>query len=683
MNKKNFKFIFVIFLSLITLFMEDLQPQERRTNIDDASKKEAMNLLIAKYGEAEKFRIEKGINQVAEFWLEEDGTAEEYVKFCTDNFTASGVQLKSLYDRIEFFNEIMFGYFTEMTVKLRQPLDLEMGDIRPVDLIIGSFNPSAHLTDDLFKNKYAFIVLLNFPRYSLEDRTREGMNWNRQEWAYARLGSMFNARVPADINQKVNDAYTSGDNYISNYNIVMNKLVDDDMRTHFPEGLKLITHWGLRDELKARYANEGDLPKQEMIYQVMQRIIRQEIPGNVVNSDEYQWNPYSNKLYKNGNEIKDAVREQDTRYEMFLNNFKANKLLDDYYPGLNTHMKRSFDLGREVSEKEVEDIFDEMLKSPQVKKVAALVKSKLGRDLKPFDIWFTGFKSKSKIDEAELDKIVKEKYPDVEAFENDIDNIMLKLGFSNEIADYVSEKIRVDNSRGAGHAIGAAIKEFKARLRTRIGKDGMTYKGFNIAVHELGHCVEQTLTLYKMDYYTLNGVPNTSFTEAFAFIFQARDLEQLGIKNEDPLAEDLKALDIFWSTYEIMGVSMVDMKVWNWMYAHPDCKPAELKEAVINIAKDVWNKYYADVFGVKDAIILAVYSHMIDNPLYLPNYALGHLIQFQIEDYLKDKTVGPEMQRMCAAGNIIPQAWMHNAVGSNISVKPLLHAVDEALTRVK
>jgi hypothetical protein len=663
--------------------MNDLSAQQSKSIITASDRETVKNLLIGKFGVSEKFRIEKGVEQTADFWFEGDGSTEEFKNFCLDYFTASGDALKSLFERIEFFNETMFGYFTEMGIKLRLPLDLEMGDIQPVDLIMGGFNASAHLTDDLFKNKYAFIVLLNFPRYSLEEREKFGIGWNRQDWAYARLGSMFSARVPADINQKVNEAYTMGDNYISNYNIVMNRLVDDDMKTYFPEGLKLISHWGLRDELKARYATAGDLLKQEMIYKVMQRIILQEIPGKVVNNDIYQWNPFSNKIYKNGIEEKDAEREQDTRYSMLLNNFRANKLLDDYYPGLNTHMKRSFDLGREISEKEVEDMFDEMLKSPQVKKVAELVKSKLGRELRPFDIWFTGFKSKSKIDEAELDKIVKAKYPTVEAFENDIDNIMLKLGFSNEIAEFVSGKIRVDNSRGAGHAIGAAIREFKARLRTRIGKDGMTYKGFNIAVHELGHCVEQTLTLYKMDYYTLNGVPNTSFTEAFAFVFQARDLELLGIKNEDTLAEDLRALDIFWSTYEIMGVSLVDMKVWNWMYSNPDCSPSELKDAVVRIAKDVWNKYYADVFGIKDVILLGIYSHMIDNPLYLPNYALGHLIQFQIEDYLKDKTVGPEMQRMCASGNIIPQVWMHNAVGSNISVNPLLHAVDEALKRVK
>jgi hypothetical protein len=72
---------------------------------------------------------------------------------------------------------------------------------------------------------------------------------------------------------------------------------------------------------------------------------------------------------------------------------------------------------------------------------------------------------------------------------------------------------------------------------------------------------------------------------------------------------------------------------------------------------------------------------MIDNALYLPNYALGYLIEFQIEDYMKDKVLGTEMMRMCASGNIVPQQWMKNAVGSEISVKPMLKATEEALTK--
>ena len=62
---------------------------------------------------------------------------------------------------------------------------------------------------------------------------------------------------------------------------------------------------------------------------------------------------------------------------------------------------------------------------------------------------------------------------------------------------------------------------------------------------------------------------------------------------------------------------------------------------------------------------------MIDYTLYLPHYAIGNVIQFQIEDYLRDKVLGPEMERMCLAGNIMPQVWMKNAVGArNIGQAP-------------
>ena len=43
-----------------------------------------------------------------------------------------------------------------------------------------------------------------------------------------------------------------------------------------------------------------------------------------------------------------------------------------------------------------------------------------------------------------------------------------------------------------------------SRLRTRIGDNGMDYKGYNIAVHEFGHNVEQTITMNDVDYYVLN-----------------------------------------------------------------------------------------------------------------------------------------------------------------------------------
>ena len=128
-----------------------------------------------------------------------------------------------------------------------------------------------------------------------------------------------------------------------------------------------------------------------------------------------------------------------------------------------------------------------------------------------------------------------------------------------------------------------------------------------------------------------------------------------------------------------MGVGMVDMKVWKWLYANPGATPAQLKESTIAIAIDVWNKYFAPVIGVKDSPILAVYSHMIDSPLYLANYSYGHIIQFQLEEFLKGKNFSAEIDRIFSQGRLTPQQWMLGAVGSKISTQPILNALDKAL----
>ncbi|MEP6768893.1 MAG: hypothetical protein ABJC61_09505, partial [Acidobacteriota bacterium] len=214
-------------------------------------------------------------------------------------------------------------------------------------------------------------------------------------------------------------------------------------------------------------------------------------------------------------------------------------------------------------------------------------------------------------------------------------------------------------------------------------KDGMNYKGFNIAVHEMGHTVEQTFSLNSIDHTLLQGVPNNAFTEALAFVFQAHDLELLGLTRPDPAARALKTLNDFWGTYEIAGSALVDMDVWNWMYAHPDATPAQLKAATLDIARSVWNRFYAPVFGQRDAVLLAIYSHMIDSILYLPDYPLGHMIAFQIERKIESSGhPGEEFERMATAGRIAPDLWMKRATGAPVGPEALLAEAEKALNEV-
>ncbi|MDP4281413.1 MAG: hypothetical protein Q8867_04615 [Bacteroidota bacterium] len=639
--------------------------------------------LVKKYGDINKDRILKGVDQISALWTEKDGSVADFESFCKKNFIGDEKTREKVFHRISDDFESLFGYFNRISMDLKRAQQLEIGDMYDIDQQFAAYEPTAHFTDDFFTNKIAFIVGLNFPSYTLKEKEELGPKWSRLEWAYARLGDMFNSHVPADVNQKVSDALSSADNYISNYNIYMGNLLDNDGKTHFPKDMKLLSHWNLRDELKANY-NKGEegLLKQQMIYKVMLHIINQDIPDSAINNPNVQWNIFTNKVFKNGKELSCSA-EPNTRFQYFLNNYLAEKAVDPYTPTYPSFILRSFDGGMEIPENEVAKLFTDFCSSPEVKQVASLISKRLGRPLQPFDIWYDGFKARSNVDQNMLDKMTRAKYPNTEAFEKDIPNILIKLGFKPDKAKEIASHITVDPARGSGHAWGAQMKGDKAHLRTRIMKGGMDYKGYNIAVHELGHNVEQTISLYMVDNYTMAGVPNTAFTEAFAFTFQKHDLDLLGIKDNNPDKDYIEALDSFWEAYEIMGVSLVDMAVWKWLYENPNATKDQLKNKVVSAAIDVWNKYYAGVLGVKDSPILAIYSHMVEDPLYLSNYPVGHLIDFQLGQFFKGKDFGTEAIRIYSTGRLIPQLWMKNAVGSEISIKPLLNATDEALKKIK
>ncbi len=472
----------------------------------------------------------------------------------------------------------------------------------------------------------------------------------RKNWAYARFGDMFDSRVPAENVQAVAKALSDADMYISDYNIYVDRLVNNENKTFFEKNMKLISHWGLRDEIKANYGKTDGLEKQKIIYEAMKRIVNQDIPKVVINSEKYVWNPYANKVTENGKEI-NSIPEPDTRYQKILDNFKALKKADTFYVDLNTFIKQKFEGEMEMPQEEIEKLFVEFVSSSEVKKVAGLIRKRLGRELQPFDLWYDGFKPRSSISNEYLEKTVSKKYPNSQAFKNDMVNILTKLSFEKTKAEFIASKVDVDTARGSGHAWGAAMHDMNSHLRTRITGNGMNYKGYNIAIHEFGHTVEQTISMQDMDYYVLTGIPNTAFTEALAFVFQHRDIELLGIKDNNPDKDYLFALDDFWSLYEIMGVSLVDMNVWKWLYSHPDATAAELKIEVVRLSKDIWNKYYAEVFGCKDEVLLGVYSHMISDPLYLSAYPIGYLIEFQLEQYIAGKNFGNEIERIIVSGN--------------------------------
>jgi hypothetical protein len=660
----------------------------------EAAAGEARKVLVARHpGEAA--RVEMGVAQVRRFWRDSDGDAAAMRRFIEAEFIPRGPALDATFARFEFALERTVGYLTSLTRDLRRGVDLEIGPVLPLDERLGAWDPAAHLSEDMFESKVAFVALLNFPLTTLDERLRDGASWSRRQWAETRLAHRFARRVPADVNARISKAYSDAESYIAGYNVFMHHVLTKDGRRLFPAGLRLLSHWNLRDEIKARYADPEGLAKQRMVALVMEKIVRQEIPGAVVDNPLLDWTPETGAVV--ASPVKDAEppagaaatpsteREPDERYRQWREIFLAERLADPFDPQNPTFIERRFNVGREIPEARFRQILESILAAPVAERVARLVERRLGRRLEPFDIWYAGFKPRAAHSEADLDATTRKRYPTAEAYAADIPRLLRELGFGEEKARFLADRIVVEPARGSGHAFGAARRDDKAHLRTRVGKDGMDYKGYNIAVHEMGHNVEQVFSVSAIDHWLLQGVPNNAFTEALAFVFQRRDLPLLGAGAPAAGADSLRALDEFWATREIAAVSLVDMDAWRWLYAHPDATPAQFREAVVRIAQDTWNRHFAPLFGVKDVSLLAIYAHMVGYGLYTPDYALGHLIAFQVEDHFRrtSSSLGAEFERVALIGSVTPDEWMRQAVGAAVSAQPLIDAAVRAAGEVE
>ncbi|HEY5949737.1 MAG TPA: hypothetical protein VIV40_29785, partial [Kofleriaceae bacterium] len=564
--------------------------------IDAKSIADAKARLIKKHGDANKAAIERGVDQVASLWRVSDGDLAAFVE---DQFVVDQKARDQLFERLQEVNEQMKGHFLELGRTARWNTEVDTGPMAAVEPLLATYDPGAHAIEDMFKSKVAFAALLNFPLTKLADRIKDGEGYTRRQWAEVRLTGKYDTRVPGALLQGASAAEAAADQYIAGYYLWMHHVLAEDGKRLFPSKKHLITHWNLRDELKANYADADGLAKQRTIVKVMERIVTQQIPAAVIDNPNLDWNPFTNKVTvaEAGSVEPDAgadkpkqasdAREADTRFEQVRKHFVAGRAIDPYVPIAPSVIERAFDAA-EMPEDRVRKLLVEILESPLAADAAKEMQAKLGRKLEPSDIWYEFGQDTGP--ETELDKLTIKKYPTPKAFEQDIPRILRDLGFTPERAKYVAEHITVDPSRGAGHAMGAERRGDKAHLRTRVEPGGMTYKGYNIAVHELGHNVEQTFSLYDIDYTLLSGVPNTAFTEALAFLFQARDLDLLGRPDKNADADRERVLDAFWNTREIAGSALVELEVWNWLYAHPNASAAEIRDATVKTAQDVWNK---------------------------------------------------------------------------------------------
>lgn len=190
--------------------------------------------LVAKHGESQRLRVQRGLKQLSEFWRASDGDQEVFESFVIKSFAGDKAALDTMFGRFERLLEEAFGHISEIHREFNQQTDLDAGLVQAYDEIFAAYDPSAHLIDDFFGNKLAFVVLLNFPLTTLDERLAEGEKWSRRQWAETRLAEVFSKRIPAEVNLAISKAGAEASQYISEYNIWMHHLVDSQGRRLFP-----------------------------------------------------------------------------------------------------------------------------------------------------------------------------------------------------------------------------------------------------------------------------------------------------------------------------------------------------------------------------------------------------------------------------------------------------------------
>ncbi len=632
-----------------------------------------INGLVRRYGKQHRKDIERGVAACKRVWNFKKDGEDAFEAFCLGQYVPAGRPRTVLLNRLDEFHHTIVGNMGASIKVARAGQDIADRPLIAAEEIFSAFTPDTHLLEDYRRSKVAAVAQLNF---GTDDRSSPR---SRSGWAARRLGDIGREVIPAGFLADLSLAQTESDRFISAYNLHLDRFDFGDSQIRFPAGTRLISHWGLRDTMTQLNGEKKSLPKQRAILDLMRRVVDGEIPAEVLDNPRVRWDIARSRIRENG-KSRPAEGHGPLRWEKFRKVWRARLKIDPYTRHGNV-IDNKFLVEREIAEEKVVKVLTEIVSSPLAERVAPWIRDRLGRDLEPFDVYFRDFHS-SGPGKPKLRYDIRKRYPDSAALHSAIPDILGKLGWKRDRARWIASKIRVDNGRSAGHAWPPANDHDLQLLRVRVDAKGCDEINFETFMHELGHCVEGVLTSYDLDFKALWSVPNTAFSEGFAFTFQDRTDEVLGRRRPGGVAADVTTLLRFWEPYEIAGSALTEIRLYHWLYENRGASASRILRAVRRIGDEVWDEFYARIFGAAGHGLMSVYSHMLWGEFYLAEYPLGYVLAYQVRKHLEGRPLAKDMERICALGRIYPEDWMKAAVGQKISVEPLLDDTRAALHRL-
>ncbi len=627
--------------------------------------------LVKLYSERCKTDIVRGIKACKKVWDFKKSPEKEFEEFCLHQYVPPGRHRTMLLERLDEFHKGVAGSMGMGMKVARAGQDIADRPDLVAESIFSAYAPGMHLPEDFRKFKIAALAQLNFGSEDIVPPR------SRAAWAARRLGDIGREVIPADLLAEHSAVQTEVDHFISSYNLHLDRFDFGDSKIRFPKGTRLISHWGLRDYMMELNGQKDALPKQRAILNLMKSVVDGDIPAEVLNNSSVKWDIPNSKIIA-GDKEKPADGHGPLRWGKFREVWLSTLKIDPHTRYGNV-IDEKFLVDREMTEEKVVKILTDIISSPLAERVADYISHQLGRDLEPFDIYYKTFLGKG-VGKKALRFDIRKRFPNAEALQKAIPGILVKLGWKKDRAEWIASKIRVDNGRSAGHAWPPYCSQDLQLLRVRVDDDGCSEMSFETFMHELGHCVEGVLSSFEMDYQCLWGVPNTAFTEGFAFTFQNLSDEILGRSKQS--SQEASTLLRFWEPFEIAGSALTEIRFYHWLYKNKKATPLQMMKAIRRIGDKVWQEFYARIFGSDGYGIMSIYSHILWGTFYLAEYPMGYVIAYQVRKFLEGKPLPEEMTRMCRSGRIYPEQWMKAAVGQGISVSPLLDDTAKALKKL-
>ena len=601
--------------------------------------------------------------------------------FCLEHFAGTPEDHRRLVDRLETALEQIRGHLYEMRRNLRRWSDLVGDSLPATDALLATFDPAPDLVEQTYAQKIAFVALLNLERSTLDRMLELGGDWDTDRWAETRLVGSFGPRIPKSVADLGRELHFKSHHWVSNFHVPVGTLVDTDGRRWFEADRALLAHWLVREEIKAGYNDPDGIGKQRALAWVIGRYIDGSLPRAIMarTSDE-DWDPSTNTI--GGREPGETIELE--RYEHWMDNVTVARAYDAHHPDHPTAIDRKFGLEREIPEADVEQLLVDLLSAPVREDLSALLEERLGRPLEAHDIYFDDlFETR---DAEEMNAEVARLCRDEKEMQARLPEILRSLGWSEEDAEFLGTRVRVEIARGSGHAMRPQLEQYGAWLRTNRLKDQLGWDGFDTAMHELGHNLEQLCSTFFVPRPALRGVPNTACTEAFAFLYQSLGKRVLGIEDASAAerAYQEETIASMLMTCQIAGPSLVELRTWREIYDLGEaCDPAAIRDALVRNAEQVWSTYFEAHFGTDPYHILGAYQHMLGHPLYLSDYAIGRTMSHQIRSHMRGRDLATETRRICSIGCLTPDAWMREAVGGPLSATPLIEDTAAALKAIR